>query len=124
MGVIEKVTCNACKREWECQTGCGLMHGSLETVAGLFEDKAEEILAYQAVEQFPLYDFAYQLGNCTKCYDVVSVPTLKMLKSNTEYIGTCPKCKGVVSLIQDIEQTPCVICGKKALKKANTGHWD
>ena len=125
MGVVEKVTCTACKQEWECRTGCGLLHGSLKNVAKLFEEPvAAEIRAHQEMEPFPVYDFGYQLGNCTKCYDVVSVPVLKMRKSQKEYIGTCPKCGEMVNLIEDIKHTPCVICGKTALQSENVGHWD
>ena len=90
MGVRVKVTCRACKSEWDCRTGCGVMHGRLEKVAGLYPDGIQKAIMERVAQmEFPVYDFGYRLARCERCRAVVSIPALSFGSDGVEYAGTC-----------------------------------
>lgn len=125
MGAIAEVTCQACGAKWQCRTGCGLLHGRLETVADFYSPKEqEEIKDYAGKELFPFFDFRYQLSHCVHCRKIVSVPVLKIGNSPKAYASECEQCRKQTKLIEDITKEPCPVCGKTALKAEETGQWD
>lgn len=124
MGEIKKISCRACGRDWQVQTGCGLQHGMLENVVSAFP-KAMQKGIYKSVEdmEFPIYDFSYRLAHCDYCCRIVSVPVFTSMEK-TSFIGGCPVCGHDTELIQNIEETICPVCGQKTLQEEETGLWD
>ena len=100
MGVIVDISCRSCQADWQCMTGCGLMHGTLEHVADLFPDEMkQEILEYGKQAEIPLFDFGYRLA-------------------------VCPDCGKPVRLARDLSKTACPVCHEKSLEVKETGCWD
>lgn len=125
MGAIVDVACKSCGSGWQCMIGCGLMHGSLQVVAGLFpENIRKEIMEQAGQEKFPLFDFSYQLSCCPQCNSIESVPVIRMRESYKAYIGNCPACGQDVRLVRNLSKAECPICQKKTLEEQETGHWD
>lgn len=125
MGSVNKITCGSCKREWQCMTGCGLLHARLEDVIREFpEETGREIAEQAGAEEFPLFDFAYRCAVCMQCRSVVGVPVLELPDQSKEYIGRCPICGGAAQPIADLQEAHCPICGKKTLEEEETGSWD
>ncbi len=125
MGVIVKVFCESCNAAWDCHTGCGMQHGALENVTSLFPKDTERILKdYAARNEWPMFDFAFQLAVCKNCAGIVSVPALKLFESDTSYVGVCPDCGKEVKLIKSPSRISCPICKKSMLKSFETGRWD
>ena len=125
MGTIVDVVCKSCKASWQCMTGCGLMHGALQTVADLFpEQTRKDIMGEIGQVEFPLFDFAYKLSYCPHCGSIESVPVVRMLESYKAYIGTCPVCGQETKLIRDLTRAECPACHKMTLEEHEAGHWD
>lgn len=125
MGVVVKAVCGACKGQWQCETGCGIMHGEIEGVLPLFpEGIRRQIEAAIGNRAFPAFTFAYQLSCCGHCGSIESVPVLKLTDIGKEYTGVCGKCWQNTELIENIGDTPCPVCHKKALTVEETGIWD
>lgn len=125
MGSVNKITCTACGKEWQCMTGCGLSHALLKDAAKAFpEETGKEIIRQCATEEFPIFAFAYQRAVCPECHGIVSVPVLRLPDKNREYIGNCPDCMGAVVLIEDLDDAACPVCGSKTLHEEETGYWD
>ncbi|MDE6972427.1 MAG: hypothetical protein K2P38_04895 [Lachnospiraceae bacterium] len=125
MGVIVDISCRSCQADWQCMTGCGLMHGTLEHVADLFPDEMkQEILEYGKQAEIPLFDFGYRLAVCPDCGGMVSVPVARMLETYQAYVGPCPDCGKPVRLARDLPKTACPACHEKALEVKETGCWD
>ncbi|MDE6389049.1 MAG: endonuclease Q family protein [Lachnospiraceae bacterium] len=125
MGRINRITCSACLREWQCRIGCGLMHACLEDVVSEFpEETGREITEQIGTEEFPVFDFAYHCSVCRECNSIVSVPILKFPDRGTEYMGRCPGCGGVTQLITDLGGMLCPVCGERALSEEEAGSWD
>ena len=90
MGQTVRIACTFCKAEWECKTGCGILHGDLNRVAGLYPpEQCRRIRGYAETTEFPLFDFGYRLSRCPHCSHVGSVPVLKLEEENAVYVGTC-----------------------------------
>lgn len=133
MGEIINVRCKACKKEWQCFTGNGLLHGKKESVLAAFLEKerhqAECLLAASAI---PAYDFQYRLAICGHCHNVVAVPVLRTVESDEACVGSCPLCgKRTKNLCAEglraeewSEKTACPVCMRKALLAETGGHWD
>ncbi|MCI8924814.1 MAG: hypothetical protein HFI45_12610 [Lachnospiraceae bacterium] len=125
MGVIVDISCRSCRADWQCMTGCGLMHGTLEHVADLFPDEMkQEILEYGKQAEIPLFDFGYRLAVCPDCGGMVSVPVVRMLETYQAYVGPCPDCGKPVRLARDLSKTACPVCHEKSLEVKETGCWD
>lgn len=125
MGVVVKAACGACKARWQCETGCGIMHGEIRNIIPLFpRGTAQEIEADIGKTAFPAFEFAYRLSCCEHCGSIESVPVLKLLDAHKEYVGVCGKCWQNTKLIENIEDTPCPVCHKKALSVEEAGMWD
>lgn len=125
MGSINKITCGSCQREWECKSGCGLLHARLEDVVREFpEEMGREIISQTDGEEFPIFDFAYQSAVCTGCRSMVGVPVLTFADKNKEYVGRCPICGGAAWPAADLGDVCCPVCGKKALEEEEIGSWD
>lgn len=125
MGAIVDVVCKSCKASWQCMTGCGLMHGSLQAVADLFPEQArKEIMEEAGQAEFPLFDFNYKLSYCPHCASIESVPVLRMLESYKAYIAPCPVCGQEIMLIRDLSKTECPVCHGTALEEQDAGYWD
>lgn len=125
MGAIVKVFCESCDSAWECHTGCGMRHGTLENVASLFPEDTENILrAYAAGNECPMFDFTFRLAVCKNCAGVVSVPVLRLFDSDTLYIGVCPDCGKEVRAVKALQRIQCPVCKKRMLKSVETGRWD
>lgn len=133
MGEIINVRCRACKKEWRCFTGNGLLHGKKESVLAAFLEKerqqAESLLAASAV---PAYDFQYRLAVCRHCHNVVAVPVLRTVESDVTCVGSCPLCgektKNLCAEELSAEtwsgKTACPVCKSRALLAEEGGHWD
>ncbi len=125
MGAIVKIFCTSCKAEWECQTGCGMMHGDLKQVTTLFSEKTQkEIEDCVGETMFPWFDFNYQLSYCRQCNNIDSIPYLELGESHAKFTGKCAKCGHDIQLIENIENFSCPACHKKSLITEKTGSWD
>lgn len=125
MGAIVKVFCESCSAAWDCHTGCGIQHGSMENVAPLFPEAIENILMdYAEHSEYPLFDFAFQPAVCANCTSIVSVPVLRLHENGTTYIGVCPDCGKKVKPQKERQKLQCPICKKSMLKTLETGRWD
>ncbi len=125
MGAIVKVFCESCNAVWDCRTGCGMQHGSLDNVVSLFPENIESILTdYAARNECPMFDFAFQPAVCKNCTGIVSVPVLRLFENDTLYVGVCPDCGKEVKHIKDIHRIHCPVCKKRMLKTLETGRWD
>lgn len=124
MGEIRTITCKSCGREWELQTGSGLQYGRIEKAASVFPENLQRgILKSMSDMEVPIYDFAYRPAYCEYCCQLVSIPVLTPMEKQG-FIGGCPICGRQAELIQSVEQTPCPVCGEKALWEEETGTWD
>lgn len=57
MGEVINVRCAACKKEWQCFTGNGLLHGRMEAVLAAFsEEERQQAERLMGAGPFPLYD--------------------------------------------------------------------
>ncbi|MCX4339808.1 MAG: hypothetical protein OSJ72_09205 [Lachnospiraceae bacterium] len=124
MGKMIKVTCTSCKGEWECMTGCGISHALLQDVVREFPQEIGDKIRKENGEEFPIFDFGYQLSVCGDCRNAVSVPVLRFDEKDVEYMGPCPVCRGKAALVTDLEDAVCPVCGKKTLTAEETGSWD
>lgn len=125
MGEIKKIVCKSCGAEWECMTGCGMLHGRLEWIADLYEeDIRKEIKALLQEERFVPFTFSYQLSYCKSCRSIRSIPVLRLEESGREYTGSCGECGQKTELLETIEKTLCPVCHASVLEVEETGHWD
>lgn len=125
MGAIERVTCASCGKLWEGKSGCGMMHGRLENVLGLFpQEIVTDIKEATKQQMFPRFHFEYQLTDCTVCKAVVSVPVLELSDAKKIYIGDCPICQSRMVKAAPIEQLQCPNCQKQSLEKNKIAMWD
>lgn len=125
MGELKRIVCRSCGSEWECRTGCGLVHGKLEWIADLYgEDIRKEIKSCLKEGQLVPFTFAYQLSCCKKCGRIESVPVLRLEEDGREYVGVCRQCGQKPELVEEIEKTPCPVCHSPALETEEIGHWD
>jgi len=51
MGEIIKVCCNACKKEWRCMEGSGLLYGKKESIIGAFSERERAKLLASEMEK-------------------------------------------------------------------------
>ncbi len=122
MGAIQIITCNNCKRNWQCKTGCGILHSRIDFAARDFpEDTARQIRAEAALHPHALFRFGYQVTGCPHCKNIVSVPVLSMRDTDSTYIGPCPECGGTV---QPENVSVCPVCGRSELSVREVGMWD
>lgn len=133
MGEIIHVRCKSCKKEWQCFTGNGLMHGRKEAVLAAFSkeerQQAENLMGAAPV---PLYDFQYKLSACGHCHNIVAIPVLRAADSDEVFVGKCPLCgkktKSLCGEEQGMEKwskkTACPVCKSRSLETEETGHWD
>lgn len=142
MGRLYKISCEKCKREWECRTGCGLMHGRLALAEEEFPEEIKRAIRAEVSKQsLDLFDFGYRIAVCGRCGNVVSVPVLKLLEREKVFVGLCPECESVVPQEelwtgqpeesqdgqperQEIESHDCPACQEKALSIQPIGLWD
>lgn len=125
MGAIKDISCASCGAKWQCRTGCGILHGTLSAVKAAFPDEIRQRLdSYEAEAEFSLFDFGYQLAVCERCGAVESVPVIRLLDKQEEYVGVCEKCGGQAKLIDDIRETQCPVCHDCTLSEEETGLWD
>ncbi|MGN0349840.1 MAG: hypothetical protein ACI4DR_09925 [Roseburia sp.] len=127
MGVIEKISCQACGAVWECETGAGRNQLLLESVMPCFPSYAqEELLTYAKKRStLPGFCFSYQLAGCADCGQVVSVPVIVWEKQEQKTVGPCPTCGRKVSLFHALDAASCPVCQKVgALQTINIGLWD
>jgi hypothetical protein len=127
MGEIMRIHCNACQKEWQCMTGCGLRHGRKEHIIAAFGE-AEQIPVSEwlAKSQIPLYDFQYQTASCPLCKELVSVPVLRGIEDDEVFVGACPVCGNLPQMpsSEDVADIACPACGDIALEAEEIGHWD
>lgn len=125
MGLTVKISCTSCKAEWQCQTGCGIMHGDLKQVTALFSEKTQkEIKDCIGETMFPWFDFSYRLSFCKQCNSIESIPCLELGDAHVKFTGKCSKCRQETRLIDNIENFLCPVCHKKTLIAEETGVWD
>lgn len=133
MGEIINVRCKACKREWRCLTGCGLLHGRKEAVLAAFSvEERPFVESMLAVEEIPVYDFGYRLAVCGHCRNVTAVPVLTLLDRDETYVGRCPSCGEKTqepcpeegSVEKWSEETACPFCNSRKLEVGEVGSWD
>lgn len=125
MGELKKITCKACKTQWECRTGCGLSHGKLKWVAELYPDNVKSEIQNQIKEnEFIPFQFDYRLSYCQGCHSIVSVPFLRLEADGREYVGSCGQCGKRTELLDKIEKAECPICHETALWAEDIGQWD
>lgn len=125
MGEIIKVCCKACKKEWRCMEGSGLLYGKRENIIEAFSERERAEVTVQIERSaIPAYDFTYQLTICHHCKNVINVPVLVTGEDET-YVGSCPACGRKVKLLPlEPEKTACPVCKSKALEAETVGHWD
>ena len=133
MGEVINVRCKACKKEWQCFTGNGLLHGRKEAVLAAFSEKdrqqAERLMAESRI---PAYDFQYRLAVCGHCHNVVAVPVLRAVDSEDAVTDGCPLCgkntKDLCAEEQSVEEwgekTACPVCKCRRLETEEVGQWD
>ncbi|MCI8662466.1 MAG: hypothetical protein HFG69_04265 [Hungatella sp.] len=125
MGVIRRLTCPSCQKEWQLRLGHGMRHGVLGRVMEVFsEDIQREIAADVNTEQLSLFHFNYRTALCRKCRSVEAVPVLHLMESGRSYIGICPVCGGEVELLDEDSRIVCPACERDELNEQETGHWD
>lgn len=133
MGEVINVRCAACKKEWQCFTGNGLLHGRMEAVLAAFsEEERQQAERLMGAGPFPLYDFRYSLTVCGHCHNVVAVPVLRDVDSDEILTGKCPLCgkrtKSLCGEEQSVEKwsekTACPVCKSRRLEAVEEGHWD
>ena len=133
MGEVINVRCKACKKEWQCFTGNGLLYGKKESVLAAFSEKErQQVHDLLAASEIPAYDFQYRLAVCGHCHNVVAVPVLRMVDSEETCVGLCPLCgektknfcAEELSAEEWSEKTACPVCKSKALLVEEGGHWD
>ncbi|MDE6601838.1 MAG: hypothetical protein K2K90_06690 [Lachnospiraceae bacterium] len=133
MGEIVNVRCKACKREWQCFTGNGLLHGRRETILAAFlEEDRQQAESLMEAGRIPAYDFQYSLAVCRHCHNVVAVPVLRVADSEETVTGRCPLCrKGTEDLCTEeqsveewSEKTACPVCRCRKMETREGGHWD
>lgn len=133
MGDIINVRCKACKREWQCFIGNGLLHSKKENILAAFSgerrQQAENLLS---TSKFPAFDFQYRLAVCCHCHNIAAVPVLQSMDSEETCVGSCPLCgKETQALCAEEEsaeawskKTACPVCKSRALQAADGGYWD
>ncbi len=125
MGQIVKITCASCKSEWQCKTGCGILHGDLARVAQIYPPKqCQEIASYAEQTEYPLFSFGYRLCVCPHCGHIGSVPVLCLEEEEKTYVGACEQCMKEVGLIESLGTTECPVCRQRELTEEQTGMWD
>ncbi|MDE5937729.1 MAG: hypothetical protein K2H37_01435 [Lachnospiraceae bacterium] len=133
MGEVINVRCKACKKEWQCFTGNGLLHGRKETVLAAFSEKDRQ-QAQRLMEEskIPAYDFQYRLAVCGQCHNVVAVPVLRSADSEETVTGGCPLCgENIKDLCEEeqsvedwSEKTACPVCKCMRMEAEESGQWD
>lgn len=125
MGELKKITCRSCGAEWECRTGCGMMHGRLKQVVDLFpQEWRREMKECAAGGGFVPFTFSYQLSCCRECQRIESVPVLRFEKDGREYVGLCGQCGQKAELIEETEKVQCPVCHLALLEIQDIGQWD
>lgn len=68
----------------------------------------------------------YRVWNAVRknCAGIVSVPVLRLLDSDTLYVGVCPDCGKEVRPTKALQRIQCPGCKKRMLKSVETGRWD
>lgn len=124
MGVIERVRCGSCGQSWECKTGCGMLHGKLDTVLDAFSEEIKQEVRKQVGQQmFPRFQFAYKPACCENCKAVVTVPVLELTKLDMKYIGGCRRCQSKIEPI-NVNEMRCPVCHEQQLEIEKVGMWD
>lgn len=133
MGEIIHVRCKTCKREWQCFTGNGLLHGKKENILAAFsEERRQQAENLLFTSKIPAYDFQYRLAVCCHCRNIVAVPVLQSMDSEEACFGLCPLCgKETEALCAEEEsakawskKTACPVCKSRALQAEDGGYWD
>lgn len=125
MGEIVNIHCTSCDANWECRVGSGLLHGSLEAIAGLFPEKQKkEIAGYADQTPSPLFTFSFCTSRCKHCAQIVSIPVLTLTETKRVFTAPCPGCGAKLRPIARLSNSACPVCGKPALESEMTGRWD
>lgn len=92
MGEIVNIRCDSCHTGWECRTGSGLMHGSLDSVAGIFSPEQQTEIALSAKQDpLSLFTFSFRPARCSRCHGIVSIPVLTLTESDSTFIAFMPR---------------------------------
>ncbi len=125
MGEIVNIRCDSCHTGWECRTGSGLMHGSLDSVAGIFSPKQQTEIALSAKQDpLSLFTFSFRPARCSRCHGIVSIPVLTLTESDSTFIGPCPACGQKIKPIARLSKSACPVCSNISLKSDTIGRWD
>ena len=125
MGEIIKMTCRDCGRSYHCKIGAGMEHGRLDSVIKVFgEETGKHIMRCVEDEKFPMFSFAFQPMCCECCNAIVSVPVLKLLKEDEEYVGRCQECQTPMEQKKVNEQLNCPVCKNVKFDTCRMGFWD
>lgn len=133
MGEIINVRCKACKNEWQCFTGNGLLHGRRDHILAAFsEEKRQQAERLLTAREIPDYTFQYRPAVCGHCQVMTAVPVLRAADGEETCVGLCPRCgrevKNYCEEEQDVEKwskmTACPVCKKKMLQAEDGGYWD
>ena len=123
MGEMNKIHCHNCGKNWECRSGCGIMHSRLEKIAGLFEtDISQRFMVYASEKPPVIFSFSFMMARCDECKEILDVPFLEI--KGTQYIGKCPRCAQNVKVIKEIEKANCPKCNCIGLEQHVIGNWD
>lgn len=120
-----RISCTSCRKEWKCNTGCGLSHALLRDVIREFPaETGREIMDAAGGEDFPVFLFEFQPAVCEGCGSVVGVPILELPDRGAVYTGSCPLCGSNVQPVKDLRNVPCPACGGMTLQEEEIGQWD
>lgn len=133
MGEIINVRCKACREEWQCFTGNGLLHCKKENILAAFsEEKRQQAERMIAESKTPAYDFQYRPAVCGHCHSVVAVPVLRASDSEEICVDLCPMCGEEIknfcpeelSVEEWSQKTACPVCECRKLETEDGGYWD
>lgn len=125
MGTIQRIKGKECEHSWNCRTGCGILHSSIERIVKEYSgEMAEQVLSYRQQEPMMLFDFQYQLSVCKHCNVIQSVPVFKIIETGEKIVGVCQECGKKGELIDNLENTVCPVCHKTGFVQEEIGRWD
>ena len=111
MSVQYEMRCKSCDKIWNVTTGHDMLDGYKDNVLSHFTAPYHQTVADLIRDlQNPPYGFSNVIGTCSKCKEILTVPTIRTKDST--FVAPCPICDGEVKLHEGKpEEVVCPICG-------------